>query len=317
MKQAVNGFKGKPGSRLGLPDLGLGLGLRHCHFTHILEQAPDVGWFEIISENFIDDQGYGRHVLRQIAERYPIVMHGVSLSIGSSDELNLDYLAKLKALAGEVQACWISDHLCWTGVNDINSHDLLPLPLTEQSLAHVVQRVNRVQDYLQRPLVLENPSSYLTFTESTIPEWTFLAELTRQTGCGLLLDVNNVYVSARNHGFDPHHYIDGLPAENIVQIHLAGHTDMGDHCIDTHDQNVCDAVWSLYAQAQRLTGGVSALLEWDANIPAFDTLLAELNKAKLAKERTLDMDAEIALAERRPLQGAGTSNPIDFLVGNP
>ncbi len=265
--------------RLGHPDLGIGVGLRTVHFQHILQQRPDVGWFEIISENFMDSQGRPRHVLNQIAERYSIVMHGVSLSIGSTDPLDFEYLAKLKRLAAEINARWVSDHLCWTGVAGLNTHDLLPIPLNEDSLQHVAGRVRTVQDYLQRPLILENPSTYVTFTHSTLTEWQFLGALAEQTGCGLLLDVNNIYVSARNHGFDPVEYIENVPHDRIVQFHLAGHTNHGTHCIDTHDGRVTDAVWELYRRAHSLTRGVSTLLEWDAQIPPFPVLHAEALKA--------------------------------------
>ncbi|MFV0445996.1 MAG: DUF692 domain-containing protein [Planctomycetaceae bacterium] len=266
--------------RLGHPHLGFGLGLRSVHYPYILKQQPPVDWFEIISENYMDSQGRPRYVLDQIAERYPIVMHGVSLSIGSSDPLNFDYLSKLKSLAGHVQARWVSDHLCWTGVAGRNSHDLLPVPLTEESLRHIVRRVRVVQDYLERPLVLENPSSYVTFACSTMPEWEFLTRLTEETSCGLLLDVNNVYVSSRNHDFDPEQYLRSVPVERVVQFHLAGHTDLGTHCIDTHAGQVVDRVWELYRLAHELTGGVSTLLEWDASIPSFPEVHAEVLKAQ-------------------------------------
>jgi hypothetical protein len=266
--------------RLGLPHLGFGIGLRTVHYPHILKYQPPVDWFEIISENYMDSHGRPRHVLEQIADRYPLVMHGVSLSIGSSDPLNFDYLSRLRALAERIHPQWISDHLCWTGVAGRNSHDLLPLPLTEQALAHVAERVRIVQDYLERPLVLENPSSYVTFACSTLPEWEFLTRLTEITGCGLLLDVNNVYVSSRNHDFDPEHYLRSIPHDRVVQIHLAGHTDLGTHCIDTHDGRVVDRVWDLYRLAHELTGGVSTLLEWDAQIPSFTEVHAEVLKAR-------------------------------------
>ena len=261
-------------------DLGFGVGLRSVHFAHILREWPAVDWFEVISENFLDSQGRPRYVLEQIAERYPVVMHGVSLSIGSADPLDFDYLAKLKRLAREVNARWISDHLCWTGVLGRTSHDLLPLPLTEESLKYVAARVLAVQDFLERPLVLENPSSYVTFTADTMPEWEFLSRLAEGTGCRLLLDVNNVYVSSRNHGFDPQEYLRSIPAERVQQFHLAGHTDLGTHCIDTHDGRVVDAVWDLYRQAAQLTGGAATLLEWDAKIPTFDEVWAEAEKAR-------------------------------------
>lgn len=266
--------------RLGHPNLGLGVGLRSPHFSHILEHSPPVDWFEIISENFLDSHGRPRYVLDQIAERYPVVMHGVSLSIGSTDPLDFDYLGKLKRLATDVGARWVSDHLCWTGVAGQNTHDLLPLPLTEQALRHVTERVRVVQDLIERPIVLENPSSYITFAQSTMPEWEFLARLADATGCGLLLDVNNVFVSSVNHDFDPVEYLRQIPAERVVQFHLAGHTNLGTHCIDTHDGEVVDPVWQLYRLAHQLTGGVSTLLEWDAKIPPFPVLHAEVLKAK-------------------------------------
>ena len=266
--------------RLGHDNLGFGVGLRSAHFGHILANWPAVDWLEIISENYLDTQGRPAHVLRQIAERYPVVMHGVSLSIGSTDPLDFDYLAKLKRLARETRARWVSDHLCWTGVAGRNSHDLLPLPLNEESLAHVIERVRIVQDFLERPLVLENPSSYVTFADSTLSEWEFLSRLSSETDCGLLLDVNNVYVSSRNHDFDPEEYLKSLPHERIVQFHLAGHTDLGTHCIDTHDGRVVDAVWRLYRLAHELTGGAATLLEWDAKIPSFGEVHAEALRAK-------------------------------------
>ncbi|MEX2176230.1 MAG: DUF692 domain-containing protein [Pirellulaceae bacterium] len=267
-------------ARLGHENLGLGIGLRSVHFGHILRHWPRLDWFEILSENFLDSQGRPRHVLRQIAERYPVVMHGVSLSIGSTDPLDFEYLGKLKRLAGEVRAAWISDHLCWTGVAGRNSHDLLPLPLHEASLRHVIERVRIVQDFLERPLVLENPSSYVTFADSTMPEWEFLSRVADEADCGLLLDVNNVYVSSRNHDFDAAEYLRAIPHRRVVQFHLAGHTDLGTHCIDTHDGRVVDPVWQLYRLAHELTGGAATLLEWDARIPAFDEVHAEVLKAR-------------------------------------
>jgi uncharacterized protein (UPF0276 family) len=263
-----------------LPKLGLGVGLRSVHFQHILQHWPAVDWFEVISENFIDSFGRPRYVLEQIAERYPIVMHGVSLSIGSTDPLNFEYLAKLKRLATETRARWVSDHLCWTGVLGRNTHDLLPLPFNEESLKHVVERVRIVQDFLERPLVLENPSSYVTFAASTMSEWDFLRHVADEADCGILLDVNNVFVSSVNHEFDPVGYLHSLPHERIVQCHLAGHADCGTHRIDTHDRPVLDPVWKLYRLAHELTGGVSTLLEWDADIPPFEVLHAEVLKAK-------------------------------------
>lgn len=279
--------------RLGYESLGLGLGLRSNHFGYIISQRPSVDWFEIISENFIDSQGRPRYVLDQIAEHYPIVMHGVSMSIGSSDPLNMPYLAKLKRLAGEVNARWISDHLCWTGVAARNTHDLLPVPFNEETLAHVIERIRIVQDVLERPLVLENPSSYVTFAASTMSEWEFLSRMAEEADCGLLLDVNNVYVSSVNHDFDAVEFIESVPHDRIVQFHLAGHTNMGDYCIDTHDGPVIDPVWELYRLADKLTENVSTLLEWDANIPEFDVLHAEVLKAKdcIAQQRVASPSA--------------------------
>ena len=210
-----------------LPQLGLGLGLRHVHYEHILSNWPEVDWFEVISENYMYSHGKPRHVLRQVAEKYPIVMHGVSMSIGSTDPLDMSYLKSLKSLAEEVQPRWISDHLCWTGVLGKNSHDLLPLPLTNEAFENTVNRIRRVQDFLKRPIVLENPSTYLSFTHSTIPEAEFLSGLVSETGCGLLLDVNNTYVTCFNSGKDPIAFIESLPCQNIVQIHLAGHQNNG------------------------------------------------------------------------------------------
>lgn len=297
--------------RLGLPNLGLGVGLRNQHFSYLMRNDPQVDWFEIISENFLDNFGFARHVLEHLAAIRPIVMHGVSMSIGSTDPLNWDYLKDLKTLADFVQPKWISDHLCWTGVANVNTHDLLPLPLTEESLSHVAERVRQVQDFLQRPLILENPSTYLEFKESALSEWEFLSELVKQTGCGLLLDVNNVYVSGYNHGFDPEHYIRNLPHGNIVQLHVAGPTDCGRYLVDTHDQPVPATVWRLYKLAQELTGGVSTLLEWDANIPDFPDLVLELKKAEAAVQGMIPPTfAEAPLCHTSAARIV--SNPVDF-----
>ncbi|MEE9156675.1 MAG: DUF692 domain-containing protein [Gemmatimonadota bacterium] len=266
-------------NRWNLPHLGLGLGLRSPHIPHIRAERPPVGFFEIISENYMATGGRSLQVLDEIAELYPIVMHGVSMSIGSTDALDLDYLKELRLLADRVGAAWVSDHVCWTGVGGINSHDLLPLPYTEEALAHVVRRVREVSDRLGRPLVLENPSSYLTFTTSSMPEHEFLIRLCEEADCGLLLDVNNVYVSACNHDFDAEAYIDAVPAERIVQVHLAGYTDKGTHLLDTHAAPVAEPVWRLYERLLRRIGSVPTLLEWDADIPSFDRMLAEVEKA--------------------------------------
>jgi uncharacterized protein (UPF0276 family) len=273
-------------ARLGLPHLGDGVGLRAPHYPHLMRTpARDWGvdWFEAISENYIGNDGFSLAVLEHVRAERPVVLHGVSLSIGSTDPLDEVYLDGLAGLAARIEPAWISDHLCWTGVAGFNTHDLLPMPLTEASLAHVVERVRRVQDRLGRRIALENPSSYLQFRSDQMPECAYLARLAEAADCALLLDVNNVWVSAMNHGFDPVAYIDALPADRIVQVHLAGPTDCGTHFMDTHDSPVRDEVWALYALAQARTGGVSTLLEWDANIPAWPDLLAELAKAVPAR----------------------------------
>lgn len=294
----------------GLPRLGLGLGLRNVHFDAILSAEPQDLWFEAISENFMDSGGRPRAIINAVAERYPVVLHGVSLSIGSTDPHDRAYLASLKRLADEVRPAWISDHLCWTGVNGKNSHDLLPMPLTEESLAHVIARVRQVQDMLERPLILENPSSYVRFAQSTMDEPDFLRVLADETGCGLLLDVNNVYVSCFNAGTDPAAYIDAFPCDRVVQMHLAGHQDFGTHLIDTHDRPVRPEVWELFRMAWARTGGASALLEWDDQIPGFEDCLAELRKAELYMA---EGSAPIKTAARARGE-EGASNPVGFIV---
>jgi uncharacterized protein (UPF0276 family) len=310
--------------RLGCPDLGVGVGLRSPHFRHIEQHWPQVDWFECITENFLDSQGLARSMLERIAERYAVVLHGVSLSIGSTDPLDFEYLAKLKVLAGRVNARWVSDHLCWTGVAGRNTHDLLPIPFTETSLRHVVERIHIVQDFLERRLVLENPSTYLTYSMSTLSEWEFLARMASEADCGLLLDVNNVYVSARNNEFDPEVYIRSLPHHRIVQMHLAGHQDLGTHVIDTHDATVVDAVWDLYALAMRLTSGVSTVLEWDARIPPFPVLQAEALRAREHAAAALSPELPAAgsghLGARQPCStrpSPGTPQPSGEAVSNP
>jgi uncharacterized protein (UPF0276 family) len=267
------------GDRFGLPDLGVGVGLRTVHFGHVLSKEPDVDFFEAITENFLDTGGRPRHVLDRVAERYPVVLHGVSMSIGGADPLDLAYLRKVKSLAARVKARWVSDHLCFTGVSGRNTHDLLPLPYTEETLRHVVSRVRTVSDVLEQPLVLENPSSYLEYTSSTMSEAVFFARLLKDADCGMLLDVNNVYVSSVNHGFDPVGYLDALPADRVVQYHLAGHTDKGTHLLDTHSARMKKDVWELYAHAIARTGPRATLYEWDEKIPAFSALHREAKKA--------------------------------------
>ena len=281
-------------NRWGFSDLGIGVGLRTVHFPHILQNQPDVDWFEILSENFMQTGGRPMWVLDQVAERYPIALHGVSMGIGNTDPLNRQYLAELKRLAKRTRARWVSDHLCWTGVMGRNVHDLLPMPYSEEALAHTTERVRLVQEILERPLVLENPSSYVEFASSTMSEWEFLTRLSEDADCGLLLDVNNVYVSAFNHGFEAEAYIDALPADRVVQYHVAGHTHKGTHIIDTHSDHALDEVWELYRRAWQRTGPVATLYEWDADIPDFDTLLAEARKALLYREPASDPRAKVS-----------------------
>lgn len=269
------------------PCLGYGLGLRSHYYTEILEQRPPVDWFEILSENYLVDGGKALYYLDAIGEHYPLVMHGVSLSIGGPHALDMDYLQGLKRLAERVQPAWISDHLCWSRGSAHQLHDLLPLPYTEESLQHVAARVRQVQDVLERPLVLENVSSYLRSAFDQFSEWEFLARLTELSGCELLLDVNNVYVSARNHDFDPWRFIGGLPKQRIRQLHLAGHSDYGDCVIDTHDQPISDPVWQLYQRTLQHLGAVSTLIERDDNYPPLSELLGELNRARALARTTL------------------------------
>ena len=267
-------------NRFGLAELGIGLGLRTVHYAHILEQRPAVDWFEIISENYLETSGRPLDFLDAIAKHYPIVMHGVSLSIGSTDPLNREYLRQLRELRDRVKARWVSDHLCWTGVASKNSHDLLPMPYTEEALAHVASRVKQVQDFLGAPIALENPSSYAELSGASMPEWEFLARLAELADCAILLDVNNVYVSAHNHGFDPVLYLDAMPFDRVIQLHVAGHTDHGTHIIDSHIGPVVDPVWELLGLAHRRAAGVPILLEWDAEIPAFEVVHQEALRAR-------------------------------------
>lgn len=272
-------------SDTGLPFLGFGLGLRTAHYEEILASSAEVDWFEVISENYMIPGGKPLHYLDRIRARYPCVMHGVSLSIGSMDPLDRDYLMQLKALVRRIEPEWISDHLCWAGVVGKNSHDLLPLPYSEESLAHVAAKVRQLQDFLGRRILLENVSSYVSFNESSLTEWEFLTALTREADCLLLLDINNIYVSAFNHLFDPEDFLRGVPAERVQQIHLAGHSHCGTHIIDTHDADVIDPVWELYGKAIGRLGPVSTMIERDDHIPPLSELVTELGTARrIAKD---------------------------------
>jgi uncharacterized protein (UPF0276 family) len=262
------------------PALGFGLGLRVEHYETILEERPEIDWFEVLSENYLVPGGKPLHFLTRLRERYPMVMHGVSLSIGSSAELDRGYLKQLKALAQRIEPAWISDHLCWTGVGGKNLHDLMPLPYTDEALKHVVGRVGQVQDFLGRRILLENVSSYVGFRDSRLSEWEFLRAIAQEADCLILLDVNNIYVSSVNHEFDPYEYLEAIPRERVQQIHLAGHQNHGDYLIDTHDHPVPDPVWALYTAAIRRFGAVSTMIERDANMPPFAELYAELGDAR-------------------------------------
>lgn len=270
------------------PYLGYGLGLRKDHYEDVLNERPAVDWFEIISENYMVDGGKPLHYLSRIREHYPMVMHGVSMSIGGTAELDLNYMSRLKQLIARVEPEWFSDHLCWTGVDGINLHDLMPLPYTEEALQHVADRVSWVQDYMGRQMLLENVSSYVRYSASQLSEWEFLREVAERADCRILLDINNIYVSAFNHRFDPLEYLDAMPSERIYQFHLAGHTHEQDVIIDTHDHPIADPVFELYAEAVRRFGRVSTMIERDDNIPPLPELLAELEEVKRIGERELE-----------------------------
>lgn len=267
-------------SRENFPALGIGVGLRPVHYGYVLENRPRMDWFEIISENFMAPGGRPLEVLEAVRENYPIAMHGVSMSIGSADPLRRDYLERLRLVARRFEPAWISDHLCWTGAGGNNLHDLLPLPYTQETVRHVARRIREVQDFLERPILIENVSSYMQYRISRMSEREFLAAVAEEADCGILLDINNIFVNAFNHGFDAHAYIDAVPARRVIQFHLAGHSDHGSYLLDTHDHPVRNEVWSLYEYALRRLGRVSALLEWDDNIPEFPILAETAYKAR-------------------------------------
>ena len=269
------------------PALGFGLGLRVDHYEAILADNPVVDWFEALTENYLVPGGKPLDYLMRIRERFPVALHGVSLSIGSTQPLDRTYLAQVKALAARVEPEWVSDHLCWTGIAGRNMHDLLPLPYTEEALANVVERVRTVQDILGRRILLENVSSYVSYRDSQVTEWQFLREIAERADCLILLDVNNIYVSSVNHEFDPLEYLNAIPVERVQQIHLAGHENHGDYLIDTHDHPVPDPVWELYSAAVRRFGSVSTMIERDANIPPLEELCSELDAARQLAARTL------------------------------
>jgi uncharacterized protein (UPF0276 family) len=259
---------------------GFGLGLRTQHYEAILAETHSIDWLEVITDNYLVPGGKPLHYLQRVRERFALVMHGVSLSIGSTDPLDFDYLAQVRSLASRIEPHWISDHLCWTGIEGNNVHDLLPLPYTEEALRLVVDRVGQVQDALGRQILLENVSSYLTFHSSDMNEWEFLREVAERADCAILLDINNIYVSSVNHGFDPLTYLTGIPRERVRQFHLAGHSDLGGHLIDTHDHPIVEPVWNLYRAALAQFGPVPTMIERDDNIPELPELVAELQVAR-------------------------------------
>ncbi len=273
------------------PPLGVGLGLRTVHYDYILKNRPKVPWFEVISENYMGtlsgSGGRGIMILENLRKDYPIVMHGVSLSIGSKDPLDKDYLKRLKKLASRIEPMWMSDHLCWTGVNGHNLHDLLPLPYTKETINHLVERIKQVQDFLGRQFLLENVSSYVTYEHSEMTEWECLTEVATKADCLILLDVNNIHVSAVNHNFSGLDYLNGIPVDRVAQMHLAGYSDMGTHLIDTHDHPVSDPVWKLYEKAVERFGRVPTMIEWDDKIPTFQRLWKEAKHAEQIQEKIL------------------------------
>lgn len=298
------------------PALGFGLGLRSDHYAEVLKgRSPDVSWFEVVTENFMGDGGRPLQILEKVRENHPLALHGVSLSIGSTDPLAKSYLDRLRALIDRFQPELVSDHCCWTGVEGENIHDLLPLPFTEEAIRHVVARVSRVQDRIGRRILIENVSSYITYAHSEMTEWEFLAEIARRADCGILMDVNNVYVSSINHGFDPLKFLDGIPRERVGQMHLAGHsTDQLENgrvfLIDTHDCAVCPEVWALYEQAVRRYGAVSTMVEWDAEIPAYEVLRQELAKARALEEKVLGSHSNGAVARAAAAANASDHHPV-------
>ncbi len=269
-----------PASRFnGFTDFGIGIGLRIPHYQHILTNKPVVGWFEIISENFMVDGGRPLHLLDQILEQYRVVQHGVSMYFGSAGKLDREHLKRLKALVRRTKTPWLSDHLCWGSVDGTYSHDLLPLPYTREAVRKTAQKIRQVQDFVEVPVAVENVSSYAEFNASEMTEWEFLTDVVEAADCGILLDVNNIYVSSFNHGFDPMDYVNNVPHHRVAQIHIAGHSRYRRYILDTHDHPVIDPVWKLYSRAIELVGPTATLLEWDDHIPSFDEVHAEALKA--------------------------------------
>ncbi len=283
-------MQGAPSSfreRHAIPDLGVGIGCRPKHYPVIFGDHPAMDWFEVISENFMVDGGKPKKNLEKLLASYKVVPHGVSMSIGSTKPLDRDYLRRLKGVLAEVRPPWCSDHLCWTGIDGAEIHDLLPLPHTDEAIGHVAARIRQVQDFLEVPFAIENVSSYMTFKDSAMPEWEFVSRIAESADCGILLDCNNIYVSSRNHGFDADAYVDAIDPSRVVQIHLAGHTDKGSYLLDTHSDRVTDSVWDLYRRAIRRVGAVSTLIEWDEDIPAFEVVADEAARARVVRAEAL------------------------------
>ena len=260
--------------------VGCGIGLRHGHIDEILENKPTIPWLEALSDNYLRQGSVHQDYLFEVASHYPVLLHGVGLSIGATDPLNRDYLNQLKNLADQIDPPWVSDHLCWSSVHGLATHDLIPLPYTQSTIDHVASRIREAQDFLGRELVIENVSSYLQYQDSTMPEWAFISEVVEAADCGMLLDVNNVYVSASNHNFSAEEYLAAIPASRVRQLHLGGHDDRGTHLLDTHGYPVSEPVWSLFEKALKKLGPVPTLVEWDNNLPSLDVLLAEMDKAQ-------------------------------------
>jgi uncharacterized protein (UPF0276 family) len=314
--------------RLDLPDWGIGLGLRVPHYGRIFAERPSVDFFEVISENFMLGGGRPRYHLERALESYRVVQHGVSLGIGGPEEPDREYLKRLKALVQRTGTPWVSDHFCWSGSGGAHLHDLLPLPFTRELVGKIVERARMLQDFLETPFALENTSSYLTYKGSTLAEWDFISEIAERADIGILFDVNNVFVTSYNHGLDPVEFVQAVPAERIVQIHVAGHTNYGTHIIDTHQGQVIDPVWDLYRLTIERTGPVSTLIEWDDAIPELEVLLAEVERGRGERERalaaralgvsTLDAAALAALREAaRPRAEAVTSCEHGWKQGGP
>jgi len=259
---------------------GVGLGLRSAHYQEIFDTKPDVPWFELLSDNYMAEGGLPIHRAEKIRQNYPLTLHGVGMSLASADPLDLDYLSRLKTIAKRLQPAYVSDHLAWVSASGQYTHDLLPFPYTQFTVQYVADRISQVQDFLGREILVENPSSYLEFHATEMTEWEFIQGICQKSGCNILLDINNIYVSAVNHGFDPYEYLQAIPADRVKEIHLAGYEKMQGYLFDTHGYRVHPPVWDLYQAALKRFGRVPTLIEWDTDIPDFETLRSEARKAE-------------------------------------